>query len=94
MNVKSFRNYLNFNNIVLFIVGALLLLWGAWSLYRFRQYIFGGGLVCIGIGNLLFAFTNGFADTTPTGRFLFKVGAFAYLSGFGLVGYSMRYILL
>ena len=87
------RQYLNLNTIILVVSGLLLMVWGAWKVYRFRDYIFGGGLFFIGAGNFFFGITNGFTDPTPRGRFFFKAGIFAYLAGLVSVGYSLRYLI-
>ena len=86
------RDYLNLNTLILLISGLLLMAWGGWTFYRYRDYIFGGGIFCIGVGNLLFGLTQGFTDTSPRGRLFFKVAMFAYLFGLLSTGYSMRYL--
>jgi len=87
------KQYLNFNTIILVVTGLLLMAWGAWKIYRFRDYVFGGGVFLIGVGNLMFGATNGFSDPTPRGRILFKAGIFGYVLGILSTAYSMRYFI-
>jgi len=87
------RQYLNLNNLILFATGLALMAWGGWTIYRTRQYLFGGGMFLIGFGNILFGITNGFTDQTPRGRFFFKVALFAYGFGLATVAYTMRHMI-
>lgn len=85
------RQYFNLNNLILFSTGFALIVWGSWTVYRTRQYLFGGGMLLIGVGNILFGITNGFTDQSPRGRFFFKVALFAYGLGLATVAYTMRH---
>ncbi|MFV0388136.1 MAG: hypothetical protein ACK5NT_05215 [Pyrinomonadaceae bacterium] len=87
-----FRKLVNVNSIILIGSGLALGAWGVWSLYRYRDYTFGGGIGLIGIGNIMFGATNGFADQTPPGRIMFRVGVFSYLIGLLATVYSIRYL--
>ncbi len=92
MKMINIRKYLSVNTLILIISGLVLMAWGAWTVYRFRSYMYGGGIFLVGVGNFMFGITNGFADTTPWGRFYFKIGALSYLVGISSVLYTMRYI--
>lgn len=61
--------------------------------YRRLDYIFGGGVILVGVGNLFFGITNGFTDPTPLGSVFFRAGAFSYIVGALLVGYSLRHLI-
>ena len=87
------KKYLNFNTIFLVILGLALIAYGGWYLYRYRGYQYGGGILLIGVGNVMFGITNGFADPTPPGRLFFKIGVMSYVVGILAVAYTMRYIL-
>ncbi len=87
------RKYLNLNTIILVASGVFLMGWGAWRLYTIRDYMFGGGVFLIGLGNLMFGITNGFADQTPRGRVFFKVAMFSYIFGVSSVAYTLRYLI-
>ena len=94
MDIKRYKDYLNFNNLILLVSGLILVAWGLWQVYRFRQYVFGGGVFLIGIGNMFFALTNGFTDQSPKARFLTRFGIFSYILGFGSTAYSMRHLFM
>ncbi|MEZ5344462.1 MAG: hypothetical protein R2681_02805 [Pyrinomonadaceae bacterium] len=83
--------YLNFNTVVLSLIGLLLIAKGAWSTYRFRDYVFGSGLFLLGAGIIIFGLTNGFSDPTPRGRMLFKIAVPSLLLGAVITAYSMRF---
>ncbi|MCB1024283.1 MAG: hypothetical protein KDB79_07830 [Acidobacteria bacterium] len=87
----TLSRYLNFNTIVLSLVGLLMIAKGLFNLILFRDYIFAGGISMLGAGFIIFGITNGFADPTPRGRLLFRIAIPALLIGGVLTLYSMRY---
>ncbi len=82
-------NNLNLSSILLIIIGVLLITYGGWSLYKFRDYTWAAGLVSLGVGNGLFGITNGFSDLTSRGRIFMKVGIVMLIFGVLIVGYVL-----
>ncbi len=87
------KKYLNANSIILLVSGVALVAWGAWRLYRFRDFTFGFGMLSIGIGNIMFGATNGFADQTNRGRIMFRIAIVSWAVGLLASAYSMRYLI-
>ncbi len=82
-------NNLNLSSILLITIGLLLIAYGGWSLYKFRDYTWAAGLISLGIGNGLFGITNGFSDLTPKGRIFMKIGITTLIIGVLIVGYVL-----
>lgn len=82
-------NNLNLSSILLIIIGLLLITYGGWSLYKFRDYTWATGLISLGVGNGLFGLSNGFADLTPRGRIFMKIGITMLIIGVLIVGYVL-----
>ncbi len=80
---------LNLSSILLIIIGLLLVAYGGWSLYRYRDYTWAAGMICLGVGNALFGVTNGFSDMTPKGRVFMKTGVTLLLFGIIIAGYVL-----
>lgn len=70
-------------------LGFLLFGYGGYNGYYWRNYPFAMGLIFLGIGSILCGVTNGFADYSPMGRLLFKLGMPILLIGLLLTGYSV-----
>lgn len=70
-------------------LGLLLLGYGGYNGYYLRNYPFAVGLSFLGIGSILCGVTNGFADYSPMGRLLFKIGIPILLLGLLATGYSV-----
>ena len=47
------------------------------------------GLVLVAVGNVLFGLTDGFSDSTPRGRLLFRIGATSYIVGIPIIAYFL-----
>ncbi len=82
-------NNLTFTSILLIVIGFLLLAYGGWYFYRFRDYTWAAGMISLGIGNGLFGVTNGFTDLSPKGRIFIKVGVTALIVGVLVTGYVL-----
>ncbi len=80
--------------MILFFSGLFLVAWGLWLVYKRRDYVFGGGMFLIGIGNLSLAVTNGFTNMSPQGRLIIRFGAFSYIVGILCAAYSMRHLVM
>lgn len=82
------REKLNFTSIFLMVIGLLFVLWSIWGTYQIRSVDKSNiGMFSLGMGLLLFGFTNGFSDMTTQGRFLSKFGMFALIVGLLIYGY-------
>ena len=86
------RAIFNFNSILILLLGAGCVLGGI-MVYRSEKEIIGIGLFLTGIGNFMLGLTNGFNDTSPTGRHLFRIGMLAYAFGIPLIAYETFTIL-
>ena len=84
---------LNLNSVLVILIGIGCVVGGVVIGLRPYFRLLGAGMFFVGIGNLLFGFTDGFSDPTPTGRFLFRIGAIAYLAGVPILGYAVYNIL-
>lgn len=70
-------------------LGLLLFGYGVYNGYYWRNYPYAAGLSFLGIGGILCGITNGFADYSPMGRLLFKIGIPLLLLGLLLTGYNV-----
>lgn len=65
---------LTFTSLAWVFLGVLLFAGAAHYGYRMRDYSFGFGLFCLGLGSLFCGLTNGFTDYSPTGRMMWRLG--------------------
>lgn len=80
---------LSLNGILAVATGALSIAWGAWGLTFRISDIMSHGFVLLGVGAILFGFTDGFSDRTHRGQFLFKTGVLVFLAAALALGYSL-----
>jgi len=71
------------------IIGLALIAGAVFCALQPYTRVFAAGFFFTGIGNILFGFTNGFTDMTPTGRKLFRLALGAYAIGIPLIGYFL-----
>lgn len=70
-------------------LGMLLIGYGGYVGYYWRTYTFAAGLVFLGLGGLFCGITNGFADYSPMGRLLWRIGLPIIFLGILITIYSV-----
>lgn len=84
---------LTLNSVFWLALGLILMGAGGYVGYYWRMYPFAAGLFFLGVGSIFCGITNGFADYSPMGRLLWKIGAPMLLLGLLLTGYGvLRFI--
>ena len=57
--------FLTPSSVIIILAGVVLILIGGWYGYRYRSYVFGGGLFFLGVGNMVCGFANSFTAFSP-----------------------------
>lgn len=73
------------NSWLLFAIGVFFFFGGFYQLVYSSDRITSVGMVASGIGFTCLALTEGFADPTPRGRRLYRLGMIAFIIGLPLI---------
>ena len=80
---------LTLNALLMILIGVVCLIAGIYAATLPGLRTLAVGLVLTAVGNFLFGFTDGFSDSSPRGRMLFKIGVISYLGGIPIIVYSV-----
>jgi hypothetical protein len=76
------------NSILMILIGLGMIAFGGLLLFTWRRF-HAVGFLLTGIGNILFALTNGFTNMSPLGHTLYRFALLAYAGGLPLIGYFL-----